>query len=405
MPMPRTSRCSTFAALLLVALLGATPRANAAEEPPARVSVLTMGPGQHPFTRFGHNALLLEWASGRDAVYNFGTFEFDGLRGARDFMAGRFQYWLSVSDLESTLRAYGEANRSLTAQELALGPAERAELSRMLAINALPEHRYYAYDYYRDNCSTRVRDALDQVLGGGLSRQVVGAGRETYRQHTLRLVGASPLLFFGLDSALGRPTDRPISRWEELFLPAELHDQLASATHPTSSSPLVRAERELLTAREAPPAAATSRTLSYAALGAFSGLLLALLGRSAERSRAARLVLGLILALLGLALGLLGSVLLVFWGSKHWAAHDNPSILASPPWALALVWLGVELARGRHHATGLRVVLGVTVLTSIGLLALAVPAPHEPLRQAALFLPLWVGLLYGAGRPWPSRTR
>jgi Domain of unknown function (DUF4105) len=405
MPAPRSSSYSTFAAALLT-LFAATREAHASEEPPSRVSVLTMGPGEHPFTRFGHNALLLEWESGRDAVYNFGTFEFDGLQGARDFMAGRFRYWLSVSDLQSTLRAYGAAKRSLTAQELALGRAERAELSRQLAVNALPEHRYYAYDYYRDNCSTRVRDALDQVLGGALRRQVTSAGRLTYRQHTLRLVGASPLLFFGLDSALGRPTDRPISRWEELFLPAELHDQLASAKHPTSSAPLVRAERQLLAPHGPTPQGNESgRALSYSALGTCGGLVLATLGRSAERSRAARVALGVLMALLGLTLGLLGSALLVFWGSRHWAAHDNPTLLASPPWALALVWLGVELARGRHHATALRAVLGVTVLTSFVVLALAVPSPHEPLRQAALLLPLWVGLLYGAGRPWPSRTR
>ena len=73
-----------------------------------------MGPGDHPFTRFGHNALLLEWGAGgrgRNAVYNFGTFEFDGLSGVRDFMAGRFRYWLSVTSLEQTLRAYAAAER------------------------------------------------------------------------------------------------------------------------------------------------------------------------------------------------------------------------------------------------------------------------------------------------------
>jgi hypothetical protein len=97
----------------------------------------------------------------------------------------------------------------LTAQLLALTPEERATLFERLSANAEPDQRYYDYDYYRDNCSTRVRDAVDQVLGGELRRLVSGAGRLTFRQHTLRLVGDTPWLYFGLDVALGAPTDRP----------------------------------------------------------------------------------------------------------------------------------------------------------------------------------------------------
>jgi Domain of unknown function (DUF4105) len=383
----------------LVAALLLTPGSAQALEPPTRVSVLTMGPGDHPFTRFGHNALLLEWANGRDAVYNYGTFEFDGLQGARDFMAGRFRYWLSVGALASTLRAYGAAGRSLTAQELSLTDDERARLLRALTENALPEHRYYAYDYYRDNCSTRVRDALDSVLDGALRRQVSGAGRFTYRQHTLRLVGQAPLLYFGLDSALGRPTDRPLSRWEELFLPRELQDELSRLARPGSSEPLVRAERLLLTAQRAPlPTEPPRRTLPYAALGASLGLALAGLGVGASQARFARATLGAFTLLLGLLLGLLGSALLVFQLSKHWAAHDNPSLLACPPWALGLTWYGAQLARGRRSWPALRALLGASLLTSAALLVLAVPSPHEALRQAALYVPLWAGWLYGAWR-------
>src|SRR5688500_17374815 len=161
-------RPSGFAALLtaLLALLGA-PQSAGALETPHRVSVLTMGPGEHPFTRFGHNAILLEWegqGGQRDAVYNYGTFQFDGLKGVQDFMAGRFRYWVSRSTLERTMRAYAADQRSLVAQELALTTDERARLAAALEQNARPEHRYYDYDYYADNCSTRVRNVLDHVL-------------------------------------------------------------------------------------------------------------------------------------------------------------------------------------------------------------------------------------------------
>jgi hypothetical protein len=403
MPAHRVSGWGALVGLLLLFVVSAVPRPALALEPPARVSVLTMGPGEHPFTRFGHNALLLEWEGGDDAVYNFGTFRFDGWQGVSDFMSGRFRYWLSVGTLEQTLRAYGAARRSLTAQELSLTAQERAELFSALAENAEPERRYYDYDYYRDNCSTRVRDALDRLLHGELKRAVTGSGRFSFRQHTLRLVGDAPLLYFGLDVALGTQTNRAISRWEELFLPQELHDELARATRPDGDRRvrLVRAERVLLTAERAPlPAAPPSRKLPYSALGATGGLALAGLGATGARRRLVRVVFGSLTALLGLSLGLLGTALLVFSCSKHWAAHQNPSLLACPPWSLALVALGPLIAKGRTSVwPAVRLPLGASLLTSLCLLLLALThAGRESARGVALFLPLWAGWLYGAWR-------
>jgi hypothetical protein len=393
----------------IVALL-ATPcwprTALGAYAAPARVSVLTMGPGEHPFTRFGHNAILLEWDGDGpmpNLVFNFGTFAFDGMQGVKDFMGGRFRYWLSVTTLESTRRVYQREHRSLTAQELELTAAERDALYRSLSNNAQPEHKYYDYDYYRDNCSTRVRDAIDQLIGGELKREVTGAGRFSFRQHTLRLVGDTPWLYFGLDAALGTPTDRPTTRWEELFLPQELHDALARATRNIDgqSLPLVRHETQVLRAEQLPlPSAPPERRGSFAAWGALLGSLFAALGFAASRSRAARAVFGSLTALFGTALGVLGSALAAFSASKHWAAHDNPSLLACPPWALALAVLGVAFAFSRGRSRALLAVLGASLLASVLLtllaLAGALGGDREALREGLLFTPVWAGWLSGA---------
>lgn len=363
-----------------------------------------MGPGDHPFTRFGHNAILLEWGDGgrgKNAVYNFGTFEFDGLSGVRDFMAGRFRYWLSLTTLEQTRRAYAAAERSLTAQELELTRAERAELHRALVRNEQPEHRYYDYDYYRDNCSTRVRDSLDGLLGGALRKSVVGPGSLTFRQHTLTRVGDAPWLYFGLDVALGAPTDRPTTRWEELFLPQELHDALARQTRELDGLrvPLVRHERSLLAnQRPAVPREPPAPWLAFGASGALLGAVLAALGRGARSRPGLRLVFGAALAIVGLALGLLGVALSVFAASKHWAAHQNPSLLGCPPWALGLVAVGVAFALGRpRSARTLQILLAVILATSCVLLAWGLTGPgRQALRMALLFTPLWAGAFAGA---------
>jgi len=230
---------------------------------------------------------------------------------------------------------------------------------------------------------------------------VHGNGRLSFRQHTLRLVGTEPWLYLGLDMALGAPTDRAISRWDELFLPQELHDALGHATRQLHGRtvPLVKAERQLLVAQRAPLATRPpSRSLWFALVGLLLGAGLTGLGHGAARSRAVRVVFGAITAILGLLLGLLGTALTLFWCSKHWAAHDNRSLLACPPWALALTVLGIGLALGRKRVwTGLRLAMGAAVATSTCLLLLAfAPAARESLRTALLFVPLWSGWLYGA---------
>lgn len=406
--------------LALVAALGALglTRPAAALEPPAppaRVSVLTMGPGDHPFTRFGHDALLLEWdgagATGaRDIVYNFGTFELAGVSGALDFMTGQFRYWLSASTLKRTLRTYGAAQRSLVAQELALSEGERSELATLLEQNALPEHRYYDYDYYRDNCATRLRDVLDRVLGGALQRSAPGPARLTFRQHTLRLVAGTPWLYGGLDFALGSGTDRPATRWEELFLPQELHDALAQASRQQGgiSVPLVRSERRLLQAQRARvPRDPPETRPTFAAAGALLGLAGFGLARGAARRRALLAGYVTVLAALGLACGLLGCALASFWFSRHWAAQANYSLLLCPPWAFLLAIYALRLFRRKPGAErGLALCLAS--LTLLGAVALALTfvrtGGYENQRLPLAFLPLWSGLLAGGWRAGRSRA-
>ena len=363
-----------------------------------------MGPGDHPFARFGHNALLLEWPN-RAAVYNFGTFAFDGLDGIKDFMAGRFLYWLSLSSLDRTLEFYASQNRTLVAQELDLTLEERQRLASDLAKNALPENKYYNYDYYRDNCTTRVRDAVDRALGGALARATTGSGRFTYREHTERLSADEPWLYFALDLALGPLTDRPTSRYDELWVPDQLEQALASARIERDGvrRPLVIGTRTLVTA-ERPPARGEppSRVGWFLLFGVVLGAACFGLGDRARTNRLARASFAAISGLFGLFFGLIGSVLVVFWlFTKHWSAYRNENILLCAPWATLLVVTGIGLALGRPRATErtrrLLRASAVAALIAAGL-ALIPNFAQDNTRMAALFTPIWLGLYWGACR-------
>ena len=100
------------------------------------------------------------------------------------------------------------------------GPGAGAPPGRRLAENARPENARYRYDYYTDNCATRVRDALDRALGGALRRQMEVRSRgDTYRSESVRLASPAPWMWLGFDIGLGPYGDRPLSRWEQAFLP------------------------------------------------------------------------------------------------------------------------------------------------------------------------------------------
>src|SRR6185312_3663482 len=211
------------------------------------VYVLTFGPGDHPFFKFGHDAIWIhDAAAGTDKVYNFGTFAFSP-RVIVDFLHGRMTYWLSVSSLPISLASYEHENRTIDVQQLTLPPEVERALQARLEVNARPENRAYLYDYFLDNCATRVRDAVDGATGGALRVSARTPARLTLRGQALRLTADYWPLYLALDIVLGPDTDRPIDRWAEMFIPEELARGLAAVTvtTPEGPRPLVKEARTI----------------------------------------------------------------------------------------------------------------------------------------------------------------
>ena len=364
--------------LLLVSPLAAqdvpTPGSN------LQVYLLTIGPGEHVDARFGHNAIWIhDSVTRQDLVYNYGTFEMgadasDFLAFAGRFAMGRPRYWLGVLDMPTTLAIYTMQQRNLEQQELDLLPAQRADLAQRLATNALAENRTYTYDYYRDNCSTRVRDILDQVLDGALRRATVGRPAEgTLRFHTLRSLTNNKLLFLGIDAGLGTPVDRELDQWGEMFLPEKVQERVREIRVPGADGrevPLVKAEGRMLEfdrfhVDPAPP--------RWGALWLGVGALLALLivtGRvRAWAGVAGRLVTTGWLLVTGVG----GLVLLFLWFvSYHVATVWNLNLFYCSPVSLLLlfgVWRGSERRPNRMVAWAAGFVLVSVVIGVVTTLA------------------------------------
>ncbi|MGN6789494.1 MAG: lipoprotein N-acyltransferase Lnb domain-containing protein [Rhodanobacteraceae bacterium] len=386
-------------------------RAGVADAPGAnlRVDLYTYGPGAIYWERFGHDALVItDTASGEAYAFNYGMFDFDQkdfyLNFARGIMIYRAAAWPAAEDIQQ----FSGEGRSITDQHLNLTPAQRAQLRDFLVWNVQPEHSRYRYRYFTDNCTTRVRDALDRVLGGALQRQLTGpaARGETYRSETDRLMSGQPWLMYLLDLGLGPFADQPLTRWTGAFIPARLMHELRSA-RASDGAPLVQSETVLSPQRlPSPPAAPPDIRWPLLIAGMVLGAALVASAWLRDQYAVDRWWFALVGSAYALLAGLAGALMLVLWlATAHRAAWSNENLWLFNP----LAWLLIPgLLRVRKPgATCSRFTLAVGALLALlalwSLVSKLMPAfPQRNLPWILFALPAWLGVLAGA---WLMRDR
>ena len=393
--------------------------AAVAREPGSNLTVylLTMGPGDQVWEMFGHNAIWIRDAeAGTDIAYHWGLFEFADSDFVPRFIQGRMRYSMGAFDMEQTVDQYRQTNRTVWAQELNLSPAQRLRLVEFVAWNNLPQNRHYDYDYYRDNCSTRVRDAIDGALGGVIEAAStrVGTGT-TYRFHTSRLTQDGLGIFTGTMIGLGQPVDREISAWEEMFLPVRMKERLKEIRvgTPNGSEPLVRGETVLFQASRTLEEVAVNRGIGvYLAIAAgfvAAGILLWLLPLGAAGKTGALAVATLWSVIAGIG----GTLLAFLWGfTDHIYSYRNENLFQLNPVSLIAAVLIVRLIwkrRGEAAASAAalrdarRATLVVALISVAGFVLQVVPGLDQVNSSViALAMPLHIGaaaLLHLIGRP------
>jgi len=354
--------------LLLLLLLG--PMALGAQEahpesPPSpgeslRVSLLTIGQGDVVWERFGHNAILIQdEETGWEASYNWGVFSFE---------------W---------------------------------ELLALVEENALPENRDYRYDYYGDNCSTRVRDVLDRVLDGQLEALFsADTTAFTYRWHTRRVLRELPAYYLGIQFVLGPTADRPITEWEEMFLPLSLMEGIRAVQLPDGKGgvrSLVTEERVLLDpGRPEPPTSPPFAFPIFLAIGIlWGGVLLWLVGSGCGLGVGRRLGVVLLAGGWGRVAALSGSLLLgawlftdhVFWYANFNLFQVNPLFFPMP------VAFFLFLFMGRLPRWGRKLAFALALISVVGVALQLLPGVDQKNGEMlALSLPMNLALWAGAVR-------
>jgi hypothetical protein len=396
--------------------LPAQAAARNAAEPGSELTVylLTMGPGDQVWEKFGHNAIWIHDAGNHtDIAYHWGVFDFRDKDFYPNFIRGKMRYLMGAFDFDETIDVYRRSNRTVWAQELNLTPAQRYSLAQFIAWNVRPENRYYHYDYYRDNCSTRVRDAIDGALGGVIKAATQSVpSHTTYRFHTERLTQDDWPIFTGIMAGLGEPVDREISAHEEMFLPVRMKDRLRTINVSVNgvSQPLVKNERVLVQATRPPEDVKVTRGIAgYLFIGIIACLLI--VGASILQ-RNGRPTLGLTLsALWSLVAGFAGIALTFLWGfTDHIYSYRNENLLQLDPLSIVLMILLLRIvwadsAAGNYRSkvrSAYRVSLVVAALSVTGLLMKALPMFDQGNRDIiAMALPIHIGvlaMLYNARR-------
>lgn len=216
--------------------------------PEATISILTCNPGEEVYSMYGHSAIhVTDPTFGIDAVFNYGVFSFDQPHFFYRFAKGQTDYMMIGERFRSWLPQYEEERRSVYEQVLNLTPEGKNKLFQALAENAKLENREYRYNFFVDNCATRVRDMIERNSGNPISfpdHQTSESYRDLIKHyhHSFRWID------LGIDLLVGKKAEETVSAHGQMFLPDYLMSQFANAqiTIDGKTQPLVLETKTLL---------------------------------------------------------------------------------------------------------------------------------------------------------------
>ena len=197
----------------------------------AQVYLLTCGPGTETYSIYGHSAIRIVIPDeNTDIVYNWGVFDFSTPNFAWKFAKGRLDYMVIAESLETFLQMYLFEQRFVHSQKINLDTADTERLITLINENLKPENSKYRYDFFYDDCSTRIRDLLEKSVGDKLLYPPEESSEApSFRDMTGKYQAPYPWLKFGIDLIMGSPGDKKTTFRDRMFLPIDLQNCLSEA--------------------------------------------------------------------------------------------------------------------------------------------------------------------------------
>ena len=196
------------------------------------IELYTFGAGEYYWEAFGHTALRVK-INGIDYMYGFGYFNFSDEDFFLKFARGKMQYFLGIEDTSLEIDDYISQGRAIWSQKLNLSSSQKKHLITRLNFLAQAENRYYHYDYFLNNCTSQIRDLLDEVTNGEISKRLKGIQTKTSWNDLTFPVNNQTWMNLGIAVAYGIPAYQTRDKWSLSVFPEDFaHDleQMKSKT-------------------------------------------------------------------------------------------------------------------------------------------------------------------------------
>ncbi|GAB5564486.1 MAG: DUF4105 domain-containing protein [Winogradskyella sp.] len=300
----------------------------------AEISVLTFGPGTSLNDAFGHNAFRIKDRTNRiDFVYGYGQYDFDAPNFYLKFARGKLNYLISKHKYPNIYYHYSSYDRTIEEQVLNLSVTEKQKLFNYLEHNYRPENRGYLYDFFFDNCATRIRDVVqinsDNKVNYNFDNSTQG---KTFRDLIYEHVDKNTWGSFGIDIALGSVIDKEATLYEYMFLPKYISSSFENADF-NKSEKLVKSSAILYQSRS------TDKSSNFLfspvlILGLFSVLIIYITYKDFKKKQRSKWLDIILFSLTGLV----GLVLVLLWfATDHTATAYNYNLLWAFPFNLILL--------------------------------------------------------------------
>lgn len=303
----------------------------------ARVTLLTCSPGDELYSVFGHSAIRIEDPlNNMDLVFNYGTFDFSDPHFYTNFVRGKLNYILSVAEYRHFQYDYIMEERWIWEQELNIGHTESQHLFDSLLINYQPENRYYLYDFFFDNCATRIRDIFVEAIDHEIvfDYQVLEHGK-SFRELLMPYLTEKPWARLGINLSLGLPADKTATPWDYMFLPDHMMTVFENARFNivNGTSDFTPGSKVILQGGELPKASFGHAPIIIFLIVLFTSIILSYQNLQSKKISwwYDRILFG--------ALGLLGLLISFLWfGTDHQVTVWNLNIFWAHPFHFVIIF-------------------------------------------------------------------
>jgi len=193
------------------------------------ISLLTFGAANEPHSVWGHTAIRIKDETlNIDLVYNYGQFDFKAPFFLMKFLRGKLDYSLAYNNYKDVYAYYKYYKRGIYEQILNLTYKEKIILFKLLKENYKEENRFYKYDFFYDNCSTRPLQIIEKSIQGKLMLKKAKS-KQTYRNYLNHQISNHQWMDFGIDLIIGAKADKIPSLRQATFLPEKLKSAFTTA--------------------------------------------------------------------------------------------------------------------------------------------------------------------------------